>query len=65
MMSDPLLQRLDERTQLILAEIQQIKRHYVRQEEFVPIRRVVYLTITTVLLGVLGALGALIRKVGL
>jgi len=49
-----LLVRIDERTSQMLAEIAMIKSHYVRREEFDPVKRLVYGLAATLLASLVG-----------
>ena len=49
-----LLVRIDERTSQMVLEIAMIKSHYVRREEFEPIKRLAYGLAATILVSVIG-----------
>ena len=62
-----LIARIDERTALLLKDIEEIRqrleKNYVSQDEFKPVKALVYGLVTTVLLTVIGAvLTIVIRK---
>lgn len=54
------LSRIDERLKALHEDVKDIKDNFVRKEEFWPVRTVVYGLVGLVLIGVVGALIALV-----
>ena len=61
-----LLARIDERTRILIEKVQlietKLENHYVSQEEFRPVKSVVYGMVGVILLGVVGSLLYLVIK---
>lgn len=57
-----LLARIDERTNFMISEIQDIKKNYITRSEFTPIQKAVYGTVSLLLTAIIIALVALVLR---